>query len=106
MSEAISGVLSSSFCSRMSLRSCRLRAFAFSLLTFFCAPAFAASVPCQSVTVEGSSYTVCEIDLRRHAVRLFWRKQDGEPYRYLAALPGALRSGRLVFAMNAGMYDP
>jgi uncharacterized protein YigE (DUF2233 family) len=83
-------------------------AFAFGLLAFcFCAAdVFAASTPCQSISLEGSGYIVCEIDLRRHVVRLFWRKPGGEPYGYLAALPPAQRAGRLVFAMNAGMYDP
>ncbi len=75
-----------------------------------CAPAaFAAPAPCQAVTHEGSSYTVCEVDLRRHAVKLFWRKADGEPYGYLAALPSLLggRAGqKLLFATNAGMYHP
>jgi uncharacterized protein YigE (DUF2233 family) len=90
---------------------CRSRvtslSFAFGLLAFFCASAVCtASAPCQSIAVEGSGYTVCEVDLRRHAVRLFWRKPDGEPYGYLAALPEAQRSGRLVLATNAGMYDP
>jgi uncharacterized protein YigE (DUF2233 family) len=82
--------------------------FVVALLAFcFCSStAFAASTPCQSLTVEGAAYTVCEIDLRRHAVRLFWRKQDGEPYGHLSALPAAQRAGRLAFAMNAGMYDP
>jgi uncharacterized protein YigE (DUF2233 family) len=90
----------------MSLRSCGLLAFA--LLTYcFCGSAvFAASVPCQSVTAEGAAYTVCEVDLQRHAVRLFWRKPDGEPYGRLAALPSMQRTGRLLFATNAGMYDP
>jgi len=90
----------------MSLRSCGLLSFA--LLTFcFCGSAgFAASVPCQSVTAEGSAYTVCEVDLHRHAVRLFWRRPDGEPYGHLAALPATQRAGRLIFATNAGMYDP
>jgi uncharacterized protein YigE (DUF2233 family) len=82
--------------------------FIFSLLTFFFSAfaAFAASPPCQSLTFDGAAYTVCEIDLRRHAVKLFWRKPDGEPYGHLSALPLAQRAGRLVFAMNAGMYDP
>src|ERR1700730_2678941 len=82
--------------------------FAFALLAFcFCASdVFAGSTPCQSISLEGSGYTVCEIDLRRHAVRLFWRKPDGEPYGYLTALPPAQRAGRLVFATNDGMYDP
>jgi len=75
-----------------------------------CAPsARAASTPCQAVAHEGSSYTVCEVDLRRHVVKLFWRKPDGEPYGYLASLPAALggRAGqKLVFATNAGMYHP
>ena len=79
-----------------------------SLLTFClgASAAFAAPTPCRSLSVEGAAYTVCEIDLRRHTVRLFWRKPDGAPYGYLAALPPAQRAGRLVFAMNAGMYDP
>lgn len=92
----------------MSLRSCEPLALAFALLTFcFCASAaFAVSTPCQSIAAEGAAYTVCEIDLRRLAVRLFWRKPDGEPYGYLAALPSGQRAGRLLFAMNAGMFDP
>jgi uncharacterized protein YigE (DUF2233 family) len=68
--------------------------------------AAAAATPCHAVSVEGAAYTVCAVDLRRHVVRLYWRKPDGEPYGYLAALPGAQRSGRLAFAMNAGMFDP
>ncbi len=81
--------------------------FVFSLLAF-CFSAFAslAAPPCRSLTVEGAAYTVCEIDLRRHAVRLFWRKPDGEPYGYLADLPSEQRAARLVFAMNGGMFDP
>src|SRR5690349_15299669 len=108
MSGAISGAFSRNLCSRMSLRSCGLLAFAFALLVFCfrASDSFAGSTPCQSISLEGSRYTVCEIDLRRHAVRLFWRKPDGEPYRYLASLPSAQRSGHLIFAMNAGMYDP
>jgi uncharacterized protein YigE (DUF2233 family) len=91
----------------MSLRSCGLLAIALGFLILcFCAPVVFASTPCHSLAFEGAAYTVCEIDLRRHVVRLFWRKPDGEPYGYLAALPEAQRSGRLVFAMNAGMYDP
>jgi uncharacterized protein YigE (DUF2233 family) len=104
-SEGISGAFSHNFFSRISLRSCGLRVFA--LLALFGASAgFAAASPCQSVTAEGAAYTVCEVDLRRHAVRLFWRKPDGETYGRLATLPAAQRAGRLAFAMNAGMYDP
>ena len=94
---------------RRILRNGALRLRYCALLLAFCfytSGAFAASVPCQSFTAEGSAYTVCEVDLHRHAVRLFWRKPDGDPYGHLAALPSAQRTGRLLFATNAGMYDP
>jgi len=66
----------------------------------------AESVPCQRVTYEHSEYTVCEVDLRRQSVRLFWKKSDGHPYGYPSLLPRALgnRPGRLLFATNGGMY--
>jgi uncharacterized protein YigE (DUF2233 family) len=83
------------------------RSLAFALFSICCcASAVIAAAPCRSVVVDGAAYTVCDIDLRRHAVQLFWRKPDGAPYAYLAALPPAQRAGRLVFALNAGMYDP
>ncbi|MFZ0150407.1 MAG: hypothetical protein WAM72_19145, partial [Xanthobacteraceae bacterium] len=58
--------------------------------------------PCQPVTYEHSEYTVCEVDLRRQSVRLFWKKPDGHPYGYLSSLPRAFgnHSGRLLFATN------
>src|SRR5262249_24652286 len=63
--------------------------------------------PCRSVFHEGARYIVCEVDLRRQSVRLFWKKPDGTPYQYLSSLPRSLEkhSGRLLFATNAGMYD-
>jgi uncharacterized protein YigE (DUF2233 family) len=71
-------------------------------------PATAEPLPCRAVTHEGSRYTVCEVDLRRQSVRLFWKKADGEPYGYLGSVPRSLgeRLGRLLFATNAGMYHP
>jgi uncharacterized protein YigE (DUF2233 family) len=71
-------------------------------------PARAAEpVPCRGVVFDAQSYTVCEADLRRHAVRLFWRRPDGLPYAYLRALPRNLEKpdAALVFATNAGMFD-
>src|SRR5215831_10030683 len=104
--EAKSGSFSRNLCSRISLRSCELLALALALGVFCFAPAAFASPLCQSVSFESAAYTVCEVDLRLQAVRLFWRKPDGERYGRLAALPAAQRTGRLAFAMNAGMYDP
>src|ERR1700732_1067864 len=66
----------------------------------------AESAPCHPVTYEHSEYTVCEVDLRRQFVKLFWKKPDGQPYEYLSSLPRALgnHSRRLLFATNGGMY--
>jgi uncharacterized protein YigE (DUF2233 family) len=70
--------------------------------------ATAEPLPCRAATHEGNHYTICEADLRRQAVRLFWKKFDGQPYGYLASLPRSLdeRSGHLLFATNAGMFHP
>src|SRR4029453_2746746 len=66
--------------------------------------------PCMSVTFERSDYTVCEVDLRKHAIKLYWKRPDGAPYAYLRALPQSLEAsaarGKLMFATNAGMFDP
>lgn len=70
--------------------------------------ATAATTPCRSLTHEGNAYTVCQADLRRHSIRLFWKRPDGSPYAYLKTLPPTLGqpSQRLLFAANAGMFDP
>src|SRR5262249_39682988 len=47
---------------------------------------------------------VCEVDLCRHSIKLFWKKPDGHPYEYLSSLPRALgnHARRLLFATNGG----
>jgi uncharacterized protein YigE (DUF2233 family) len=62
--------------------------------------------PCEAVIYEDNTYTVCMVDLRREAVRLFWKAPDGAPYSYLRELPRVVSGGRLLFATNAGMFDP
>ena len=64
--------------------------------------------PCRSMEYERNPYTICEVDLRKHMLRLYWKKPDGAPYAYLSALPRALEgeAGRMLFATNAGMFDP
>jgi hypothetical protein len=39
---------------------------------------------------------------------LYWKRSDGTPYSYLSSLPRTLEreAGRLLFATNAGMFDP
>src|SRR6476659_1734838 len=70
--------------------------------------AVAENKPCRAMEHERSEYTVCEIDLRQQTIRLYWKRPDGTPYAYLSALPRALEgeAGRLLFATNAGMFDP
>lgn len=79
-----------------------------------------ADKPCRAITHEGAPFTVCEVDLRRQAVRLFWQRPDGQAYGYLGSLPRTLQHspatpagsqtppsaarGRLQFAMNGGMF--
>ena len=69
--------------------------------------ALADTGPCHSMEYERAAYTICEVDLRRHTVRLYWTRSDGTPYAYLSALPRDLEggAGRLLFATNAGMFD-
>ena len=92
----------------MARRTCPL-AFSAYLLTAFFARWNAVADPayCRAITYESNSYTVCEVDLRRQTIRLFWKRPDGAPYGYLNALPSSMdeRSGQLVFATNAGMFD-
>ena len=38
---------------------------------------------CCALTYEGSRYTVCEFDLRREAVRLFWKRALNRKLRQL-----------------------
>ena len=57
--------------------------------------------------LERAAYTICEVDLRKHTVRLYWNRSDGTPYAYLSTLPRSLEggTGRMLFATNAGMFD-
>ena len=70
--------------------------------------ALAQAQPCRSKEYAHNAYTVCEVDLGKHTVRLYWKRSDGTPYAYLSSLPRVLEreTGRLLFATNAGMFDP
>ena len=65
-----------------------------------------AETPCQRLRYGDGEYTVCEVDLRRQSVRLFWKKPDGRPYGYPSSLPKTSNdsSTHLLFATNGGMY--
>ncbi|MEA3013413.1 MAG: hypothetical protein QOD42_1958 [Sphingomonadales bacterium] len=70
------------------------------------APAETASA-CERRAFEGSTFTVCRYDRRRHNIVLVLDDSNGRPLRSFAALEIVLgpRARRLLFAMNAGMYD-
>jgi uncharacterized protein YigE (DUF2233 family) len=70
--------------------------------------ALAEAQPCLSMEYERNAYAICEVDLRKQTVRLYWKRPDGTPYAYLSALPRTLEgeAARLQFATNAGMFDP
>jgi uncharacterized protein YigE (DUF2233 family) len=61
---------------------------------------------CNPLSFEGESYIVCEVDLRRHRLDIFWRDRGGQPYGSLATLTRDLQASgqRPLFTMNAGMY--
>jgi uncharacterized protein YigE (DUF2233 family) len=62
---------------------------------------------CGDHTVAGLQLTVCEVDLRRDSLRLYWQDDDGRPLATFARLHARVaREGRtLRFATNAGMFD-
>lgn len=67
-----------------------------------------AAQPCRPLSFEAVDYTVCEIDLRRYRVGLFWQDHDGRPYGSLYAFKRAMAAAGdpPVVVMNAGMYHP
>ena len=56
----------------------------------------------------GKRVTVCRVDTRTERLRLFLRDGHGEVFRRFDRLAQALRAkgASLVFAMNAGMFQP
>ena len=76
-------------------------------LTAYDHSALADTGPCHSIEYERAVYAVCEVDLHKHTVRLYWNRPDGTPYAYRSALPRSLEggTGRMLFATNAVMFD-
>lgn len=69
-------------------------------------PFFGAAGPCANLQADGRSYTICRFDPAKADLRLFWRGPNKAPLGSFAAVANMLAPGeKLVFAMNAGMYD-
>lgn len=62
---------------------------------------------CEPLTFEGSRFTICRVDPARHELRLAASGSDGQPLFTFGNLAKRLgpEAARVVFAMNAGMYD-
>ncbi len=70
-----------------------------------CIPFFAQAVECRDVDYAGNSYSICEVDATRDALRLFLRDDQGAVLGQFSRIEKQLGLGqRLIFAMNAGMY--
>jgi len=63
---------------------------------------------CERKPFEQQSYIVCSPDAAKGSLQLFWRGADGQPYRTFSQLADSLtaKGKTLVFAINAGMYQP
>ena len=111
MKSAIRPLTSLRYVKRCDMRKARTIAFIVVAATSLLDPAdsaLAQAHPCRSNEYAHNAYTVCEVDLAKHTVRLYWKRSDGTPYTYLSGLPRALEheAGGLLFATNAGMFDP
>jgi len=65
--------------------------------------------PCRRITFAGKHYLACSIDARRFEIRLAWRGDRKTSFGTLGAYVQQLSpadKSRLLFAMNAGMYEP
>ncbi len=62
---------------------------------------------CAERRFEGTSFTVCAFDPARHDLSFHLADRSGAPLRTFAALSTRLgdEARRVVYAMNAGMYD-
>ncbi|EEQ96572.1 phosphodiester glycosidase family protein [Brucella sp. ZJ1_1] len=63
---------------------------------------------CNRATFENSDSIVCDAGADGTGLHLFWKNADGEPYRNFSNLAdtAASQGKTLVFALNAGMYQP
>lgn len=66
-----------------------------------------AMAACEAIESQGQRFTSCSFERGEVILEVFNLNSEGEPYRYLSALAEDVKSNnqRLVFAMNAGMYD-
>ncbi len=66
------------------------------------------AVDCGQMAAGSTAFTVCRVNLKLEQLELFWRDDAGRPFREFSALREALllKGKQLIFAVNAGMYQP
>lgn len=66
----------------------------------------AAVAACESTSIDGARYTLCEVAPARDDLRLFLYDENDAPFGQFSAINNALEAHgeKLAFAMNAGMY--
>jgi uncharacterized protein YigE (DUF2233 family) len=71
-------------------------------------PIAAQALEVQKVEQGGASFTVVHVDLKRDKLQLFLNDAAHQPYRGFDALAADLarKKRKLLFAMNAGMFEP
>jgi uncharacterized protein YigE (DUF2233 family) len=76
------------------------------MLLWLAWPMAAQADSCRRESFKGASYIVCSFDPTKDDLRLYWRSDNGKPYRTFAALAANLeaKGKSLRFAMNGGMY--
>ncbi|MDE2364328.1 MAG: phosphodiester glycosidase family protein [Hyphomicrobiales bacterium] len=64
--------------------------------------------PCAPLNRDGVAFVVCSFNPGKSDIRLFWRDDEGQSFAGFDRLADAVagKGGSLVFAMNAGMYQP
>lgn len=72
------------------------------------APGAAGAASCTEERFEGVVHSVCRVDLATDDLRLWHRAPDGSVLGSLGKVADRVSAegGRLIFAMNAGMYHP
>ncbi|MDE2578678.1 MAG: phosphodiester glycosidase family protein [Hyphomicrobiales bacterium] len=81
------------------------------LVAIFATAAFCSAAkagPCEKIEEKGSPYVVCAFDPAQADIRLFLRNDKGDLFGAFEPLADdvAAHGGKLVFAMNAGMFMP
>lgn len=77
-------------------------------LLFLMVTGIASAQEIKAIRYAGKMYTVATVDIEKDSLQLFLRDTTGKPFNSFSALDTWLQKGqrKLVFGMNAGMYEP